>query len=416
MLKLAALRANYHQSKDWYAVVTMRISDIVECFPLTDNSELPVADRTQRRLQKNRLPQIARYMVKNADSYLFPSLIIGVQHMKFEPVKAPGADTGNLGILSVNFDKMTLIVDGQHRIGGFSKAIAEAAALGKDEITLLIVLYKHVSDAQRMFSDTNRFTKATPIGLNIAFGAAPLDVVTRNVINAVPVFDHGRLVEQERGGSLSIKSAKLASNVAINAALDAFLGAIQSANRATWANDPFKGVDSDDTDQIIKVQTRLGVDLFTYLSSLMPPWIQVSRGTLQAPRLRETVIHSHAVAIRAMGAVAGRAYVHCGESKAVDACYKKLLAPLSAVNWNRTNPDFIKLGIVRVDDEKSSVRSDRQAKDNMVTYLLEQLQLTVLPTAPRKTAVLAQDSNVPRLKRAVRVQPTGAPRRARTAA
>lgn len=391
-MKLAALKAAFHVGRDWYAVATMKIASIVEHFPLVDNSELPVADRTQRRLQKSRLPNISQYMTGNKATYLFPSLIIGVRSMKFSPVTCKGVETGTLGILEVPFDKGTLIIDGQHRIGGFGRAIAEAEIMGKDEISLMFVKYENVQQAQSYFSDTNRFTKPTPQGLNIEFSQTPQAEVTRNVIEQVSIFgDRGSLVERERGGSLSLKSAKAFSNVAIDAALHEHFFAQLEAK--------FPDMFPPETQANIKAKTKLGVELFEYLGTLFAPWRNIAAGGTQAEVVRANIISTHGVSIRAFGVVAGKAYIQCAESRDVNACWKRKLNPLKSVDYRRTNPEFIRLGIVRDVDGKSSVRSDRQARENMIQFLASAINLEQF--APDTEALT-------RLKRAIRPAANGA--------
>lgn len=355
--KLGALRANL--GKRSYFSTVMSLSEAVERLTVVENTELPIEARVQRRLNRARLPGIASYILKNEETYLFASLVVSVKKMTFKP--ASGAD--HFGTLSADFSG-ALINDGQHRLAGIGRALQEKPSLGSHEISVLVFNYQSVDQAQQMFSDLNRYTKPTPAGLNIAFSHDNQAEITRRVINSVSMFGAG-FVEQERGGSLPLKSAKMFSNVAIDDGTAGMLAPMLTAKPPIDAS--------------VENQSRVASETWEYVFGLIPAVLQCRDGLLQAPDLRESLICTHSPAVRALGRVAGKIRMLCGENK---TCWKKRLAPIADIDWRRTNPEFIKRNIVLERDGKTTVASNRQAREEMEKYLAETLH--IMDIAPER--------------------------------
>src|SRR5690242_2105711 len=102
-----------------------------------DNEALPPQLRAQRVLNKSRVPAIARYMLDNTDTYVFSSLTVSVnKEVKFAPVERSG-NSNKLGILSVPYDAMFLINDGQHRRAAIEVALQERPELRHESISVV---------------------------------------------------------------------------------------------------------------------------------------------------------------------------------------------------------------------------------------------------------------------------------------
>ena len=83
-----------------------------------DDEELVPELRAQRTLNKARVPEIARYIVDNQDSYTFSAITVSVDgDLKFEPVAGEGSASYRMGSLTVSMTSKFIVNDGQHRRG-----------------------------------------------------------------------------------------------------------------------------------------------------------------------------------------------------------------------------------------------------------------------------------------------------------
>src|SRR3954470_16592264 len=74
--------------------VTMCPMRIIPRMFLFNEEELPPEMRAQRSLNKNRVPEMARYIVETPDSYVFSALTASVNaEVRFEPLLLGGGPT-----------------------------------------------------------------------------------------------------------------------------------------------------------------------------------------------------------------------------------------------------------------------------------------------------------------------------------
>lgn len=345
-----AIRAHLGKEREYY-MTSMKFRDVVALFPITDNSEIPVEQRHQRKLNKARIAPISQYILTRPDSYIFSSLV--ASYPGAVKYKALGAD-GRLGLLTGDFTAL-LINDGQHRAGGIAKAVSENPLLADHEISVLMFRHENNEQAQQMFSDLNRYTKNTPAALNITFDHVdPQAEITRRVADQVSAFKG--FVDKESGGSLSRKSPRLLSAVALHMATQDYLAPQLTAN--------------PDADASIEAQTSNAVEFWNEVARIMNGWVSVSKGLLNAPDLRMATLSTHSIVVRAIGHNGGKLRVLCAEQP--DTCWKKKLGLLSDIDWRKTNPDWAKIGVVI----NGNVTSNRQARERMRAYIWEALGLT----------------------------------------
>lgn len=326
-----------------YYTAMIPIGELAEYFPPIDSSDMPTADKVQRRLTKARIPQISSFVKTNPEKWIFPSLIASVPKgvLKF---KANGTFSGRLwGIL----DGVRMYInDGQHRVAGLLHALIDFPELAKQQISVLIFNHESTRDAQQMFNFLNAYARQVPRGLNIAFDHSPLANVVRNLATgAVPVFDG--LIEQEGSGSLPKKSPMLLSNVSLLAATTAYLTA-----QATKDEVP-----------TVEQQTANAAEFWQVVAKCFP-WAQVKSAFLPAPELRQNNLSTHAPIIQAIGFLGGQARINFGAT-----WKKRLIEALGKIDFSRANPDWRRQDVAVIVGD--SVKSDRQAKDGARAYLLE---------------------------------------------
>lgn len=345
-----AIRAHLGKDREYY-MTSMKFRDVVALFPITDNSEIPVEQRHQRKLNKARIAPISQYILTRPDSYIFSSLV--ASYPGAVRYKALGAD-GRVGLLTGDFSAL-LINDGQHRAGGIAKAVSENPALAEHEISVLMFRHENNEQAQQMFSDLNRYTKNTPAALNITFDHIdPQAEITRRVADQVSAFKG--FIDKESGGSLSRKSPRLLSAVALHEATKEYLAPQLTAN--------------PDGDASIEAQTANAVEFWNEAARIMNGWVSVSKGLLNAPDLRMATLSTHSIVVRAIGHSGGKLRVLCAEQP--DTCWKKKLGLLGEIDWRKTNSDWAKIGVVI----NGNVISNRQARERMCAYVWEALGLT----------------------------------------
>ena len=109
------------QARKEYYVSMCPLSMIAKIF-LFDEKEINPELRAQRVLAKNRVPEIANYILTNRENYTFSALTASIDgNVLFTPI--PGSD--NMGSLKVDMNAKIIINDGQHRRAAIEAALKE---------------------------------------------------------------------------------------------------------------------------------------------------------------------------------------------------------------------------------------------------------------------------------------------------
>jgi len=336
-----AMRGSIGQ-RQYYSCL-MKLSAVPKMFTFRDWSEFTAEQREQRILNKNRIPQIAKYILDNEDGYLFSSITASYKcDVKF----VPGAGDSDLGFLEMEFEEANFIInDGQHRCAAIGAALKENPSLGEESISVLLFPYENLARVQQMFSDLNRFVSKTSRSLDILYDKRdPLSQAVLEACERVPVFKG--LVDKD-AVSLPARSNKLFT-----------LTAIYDATKELLKH----GREAEDTYHAETVDKI--VDFWTTVSKVIPDWGRVKNGTLSAVELRQEQICAHSVVLRAIGTI-GNELMHDAPSD-----WKAAILELSEINWRKDNPDWENVCIVA-----NSVVSNRQARVATQAYLKEQLGL-----------------------------------------
>ena len=107
---------------------------------LFDDEDLLPELRAQRQLNKSRVPQLSRYIVENADNYVFSAITVSIDaEVEFE--RLPDHKAGNrIGTLHVPLTARFVINDGQHRRAAIERALQEKPELGDETIAVVFFL------------------------------------------------------------------------------------------------------------------------------------------------------------------------------------------------------------------------------------------------------------------------------------
>jgi len=336
-----------------YYSCLMKLNAVPKMFTFRDWAEFTPEDREQRILNKKRVPDIAKYILDNEDGYIFSSITASYKcPVKFTPVD----DNGSLGILEMEFEDANFVInDGQHRSAAIAHAIRENPTVGEETISVLLFPYESRERVQQMFSDLNRFVVKTSKSLDILFDKRdPLAIVTLEMSELVPIFKG--MVDKD-AVSLPIRSPKLFSLAALYDANEELLKEFRD-HHATHQ-------------ELVSVAT----DYWKTVATVMPNWTKVKNGDLKALDLRQENISSHAVVLRALGAVGADLM------KEDPKGWKARLAELKAVDWNKKNPDWENVCIIA-----NSVVSNRQARHATKLYLKQRLGLPLNEAEARSIA------------------------------
>jgi len=303
ILQFPAIRGVQAGHEYYVSMWTLRMMRQVSIF---DEKELPPELRAQRVLNKTRIPEMANYVLNNPKDYIFSAITASIDsQVAFEPIQ--GND--RLGMLKVPMEAKFIINDGQHRRAAILSALEQRPELAYETIAVVFFLDVGLERCQQMFADLNRYAIRPSRSLGLLYdhrsGKAKL---ARMIIMQSEVFRD--IVDLEKS-SLATRSRKLFT-------LSAFFNA---------SADLIKDIATGNIDSDAALARRY----WEAVAEQFPSWILVRDGKTPASEIREGYIHSHGIALQALG-IAGNALI-----KAHPNDWHERLQPLSKINWARSN-------------------------------------------------------------------------------
>ncbi|MGE3795236.1 MAG: DNA sulfur modification protein DndB [Dehalococcoidia bacterium] len=277
---------------------------------LFDEDELVPELRAQRVLNRGRLPEIARYIIDNPESYVFSALTASIDgEVRFE-VSEQSAHAERMGLLRVPMTARFVINDGQHRRAAIDLALRERPDLADESIAIVFFLDAGLERSQQMFADLNRYAVRPSTSIGVLYDHRDeLAELTRVVVLKSPVFRD--LVEMERS-TLAKRSRKLFT-----------LSAIYTATKGLLADHPGG----------LEEREALARAYWEAVADVIPDWHAVRARKLSAGEVRGDFIHSHGIALQALGR-AGNALIQSGVTPVM---FAERLAPLRQLDWSRSN-------------------------------------------------------------------------------
>jgi DNA sulfur modification protein DndB len=345
-----------------YYSCLMKLNAIPKMFTFRDWAEFTPEEREQRILNKKRVPDIAKYIVDNEDGYLFASITASYKcKVNFIPTNG----NNSLGQLEMEFEDANFVInDGQHRCAAIANAIKENPALGEETISVLLFPYESRDRVQQMFSDLNRFVVKTSKSLDILYDKRDaLSLVTLDVLERVSVFKN--MVDKD-AVSLPVRSPKLFSLSALYDANEELLKNVRVSREPSHAE-----------------MVGVAVEFWTEVAKTIPAWTKVKNGDLKALELRQESISSHAVVLRALGAIGADLLKEQPEE------WRSHLMDLSTVDWSKKNRDWENVCIIA-----NSVVSNRQARFATKAYLKRHLKMALNEAEERALSSTQPDSTV----------------------
>ena len=170
-----------------YFVSMVPLSVVPKLFSFSGN-DLPAEMRSQRILNKSRIPEMKKYILDNPDSYVFSSLTVSVDGpIEFTPVNSSTDNT--LGTISIPMSARLLLNDGQHRKAAIEAALQEKQSLRFETISIVFFHDLGLEKSQQMFSDLNRYAIRPTKSINVLFDSRDrLAVELCEIIEELPFF------------------------------------------------------------------------------------------------------------------------------------------------------------------------------------------------------------------------------------
>lgn len=292
--------------------VTMCPLRIIPRLFLFNEEELPPDMRAQRSLNRNRIPEMARYIVENPDNYVFSALTASVNaEVRFESLAGGAGPTERVGQLTIPMSATFVINDGQHRRAAIQQALTENPELGDETIAIVMFIDVGLDRCQQMFADLNRYAIRPAPSIGVLYDHRdPQAELTRMVVVGTPFL---RDVTDMESSSLAQRSRKLFTLSAIHTATGSLLDGIKPES--------------------IPKQVELASGYWKVVSDQFPLWQQVHRGEVTAGEVRRDFIHTHSIVLHALGRVGNAMLRDSGEPKSWERSLKKL----QAIDWHRAN-------------------------------------------------------------------------------
>lgn len=290
-------------SREYY--VSMCPLRLIPKLFLFNEDELVPELRAQRILNKNRIPELARYITDHPKDYVFSAITVSVNaQLKFRPLDH--ADR-RVGLLHIPMSAQFIINDGQHRRAAIEVALRENPDLADESIAVVFFLDIGLERCQQMFADLNRYAIRPARSLGVLYDhrddAARL---TKLIVLRSAVFRD--MVEMERS-TLSARSRKLFT-----------LSAIYTANNALVHQ-----IEEQSLDQLAGTALAYWEEIDRHI----PEWQQVRDRKLTAGDVRRDFIHSHGIALQALGRI-GNALLRSRPNG-----WKPVLRQLKSFDWSR---------------------------------------------------------------------------------
>ncbi len=291
--------------------VTMCPLRLIPRMFLFDEEELTPEMRAQRTLNKGRVPDIARYILDNTDSYVFSALTASVDaDVNFTPIATDGPSE-RVGTLTIPMSARFVINDGQHRRAGIQQALAENPALGDESIAIVMFLDVGLERCQQMFADLNRYSVRPAKSIGVLYDHRDeISALTRLVVIRSPFLRD--LTEMETS-NMAQRSRKLFTLSALYTATKTLLHDIEEDN--------------------FERQVDLAARYWELVADQFPEWDQVFNREMTAGEVRRDFIHTHGIVLHALGKV-GNSLLNQGKGV---RSWSPAIKKLRELDWHRSS-------------------------------------------------------------------------------
>ncbi|MDY6228651.1 MAG: DNA sulfur modification protein DndB [Clostridium sp.] len=292
-------------SRDFF-VIMCPLSILSKLFIFTDD-ELPPEHRAQRLLNKNRIPEMATYIVNNPKDYVFSSLTASIDgDFNFSALDNNFDD--KIGILKVSMDSRLLINDGQHRRAAIEEALKANPDLGDETISVVLFIDEGLKRSQQIFADLNKHAVNVSKSIGILYDSRdPVAMITKTILEENTYLKY---YTDKENPSLPKFSPKLFT-----------LSSINETNKKLLSKLNF---DDPKTFEFAK-------EFWSILCSEMKEWQFVFDKTLSPNLFRKDYISCNGVVLEALGIIGNYLYKNNPDN------WKDILSKVNTIDWNRAN-------------------------------------------------------------------------------
>lgn len=302
------------------------------------SEELPAELRSQRVLNKARIPEIKDYILSNPNSYVFSALTASVDgDITFRPIDD---DNFFVGKVTIPMSARLIINDGQHRRAAIEAALKANPQLKYEHISVVLYSDKGLRRSQQIFADLNRYAIRPTKSLNILYDSRDeFSTLVREMADELEIF-RGR-VEKERS-TIPNRSKALFTLSGIFHGTEALL---QDLDDLSWQE-----------------RTHLTRTYWSEVFKYMPKWQDVAQRKQKASDLRKNSVCAHSIALIALGRV-GNCLIKQSGASGLDR-----LVALSTIDWDKDNPAWA--GSVVTNGHISGNRSSTQALTDYIASVI----------------------------------------------
>jgi DNA sulfur modification protein DndB len=277
-----------------------------------DEEELPPEMRAQRTLNKARVPEIARYVLENPQSYVFSALTASINaEVDFQAFETGGGPGERVGTLTIPMEAKFVINDGQHRRAAIQQALIENPELGDESIAIVMFLDIGLDRCQQMFADLNRHAIRPSKSIGVLYDHRDeMSAITKLLVIRSTFF--ADLTEMETS-NLAARSRKLFT-----------LSALYNANKAL-----LDGVETTSLERRVDLAT----DYWQLVADQFPEWHQVRNREVSAGEIRRDFIHSHGIVFHALGKIGNSLLLAMKDPPT----WERKLRKLRSIDWHRAN-------------------------------------------------------------------------------
>lgn len=294
-------------AKDFF-VIMCPLSILSKLFIFSDD-DLPPEHRSQRILNKARIPEIASYIVNNPKDYVFSSVTASIDgEFEFSPLNKDFDE--KIGNLKVSMDSRLLINDGQHRRAAIEEALKVSPDLGNETISVVLFIDEGLNRSQQIFADLNKHAVNVSKSIGILYDSRnPIAMITKSLLEENNYLKH---YTDKENPSLPKFSPKLFT-----------LSSINETNKKLVSK---LNISDPKIADFVK-------DFWNILCANMREWQFVFNKDINPHLFRTDYISSNGVVLEALGLVGNYLYINNTSD------WKKILSNVKSIDWHRTNLD-----------------------------------------------------------------------------
>ncbi len=294
------------QSSKEYFVIMCPLKILSKLF-IFNEEEIPAEYRSQRILNKTRIPEMANYIINNPKDYVFSSLTASIDG-EFEFSSFDKNLNENIGVLKVAMDSKLLINDGQHRRAAIEEALKAAPELGEETISIVLFVDEGLRRSQQIFADLNKHAVNVSKSIGILYDSRdPIAIITKNLLDSN---DYLKNFTDKENTSLPKYSAKLF-----------ILSSIYETNKKL-----LNKINATDEES-----QKFVLEFWRCLCNNISEWMFVFNKEMSAHNFRNTYINSNGVVLEAIGIIGN--YLYCNNYPD----WKDYIIKLNSIDWNRNN-------------------------------------------------------------------------------